>query len=271
MTDRSFEFHRPADTAHAIALLGELGDGAQLIAGGQSLVPAIRAGRVNPRHLVDIRRIAALSRIREERHALVIGATATHAMIVRSELTRSRMPILSEVAEFAGDPAVRNLGTLGGNLALADQAADWPVVLLALGADIAVAGVQGERRIAAASFFRGPFGTELEHGEMIVSVHVRLPPERTGSAYAREPDPDSGFALCGAAAIITLDEAGSIANARLAVTARGQLLVRATAAESALMNRRPSAAAIAESADQVAAEAHDVTVRAVARALERIP
>lgn len=271
MTGCSFEYHRPADTADAIALLGELGDEVRLIAGGQSLVPLIRAGRVRPHHLIDIRRITALSRIREERHAIVIGAAATHDAIVRSELARSRAPILSEVAELAGDPAVRNMGTLGGNLAQADRAADWPVVLLALGADIAVAGVHGERRIAAASFFRGPFGTALEPAEMITAVRVRLPPARTGSAYAKEPDPDSGFALCGAAAMITLDDAGSIASARIAVTARGQLLVRATAAESALLSRRPSAAVIAESAAQVAAETHEVTVRAIARALERVP
>ncbi|MCI0433167.1 MAG: xanthine dehydrogenase family protein subunit M [Gemmatimonadetes bacterium] len=265
-----FEYHRPNDVAEAIALLGELGDDALLIAGGQNLVPLMRSGGVTPRHLIDIRRIVALSRIREERHAIVIGAATTHTSVVRSDVIRQRLPVVSEVAELAGDPAVRNIGTIGGNLAQADRSSDWPAVVLALGADIAIAGAQGERRVPAASFFRGPFGTALEPAEMITSIRFRMPPARTGSAYVKEADPATGFAFCGVAAMLTLDETGIIGSARIAITVRGQLLVRATAAESALAGLRPSAETISLGAAHVTSEARAATVRAIAHALERI-
>ncbi len=265
-----FEYHRPANVAEALALLGEFGDDARLIAGGQSLVPRLRARLVQPRHLIDIRRLDALARIREERHALVIGAATTHAEIMDSARIRSRVPMVCEVAELAGDPLVRNVGTLGGNLACAEPAWDWPAVVLALGADIAVASVQGERRIPAASFFRGPYGTALEPAEMITSVRFRIPPLRTGSAYVTEADPETGHARCGVAASLTLDEAGVIGAARIAITAGGKLLVRATSAEEVLRGTRPAAAVIEAAADRVTEEAHDATLRAIAHALDRI-
>jgi carbon-monoxide dehydrogenase medium subunit len=282
-----FEYHRPANLAEAIALLGELGDDAKVIAGGQSLVPLLCMRFAQPRHLIDIRRIGSIGRIREERDALVVGAAVTHATIERSALVRSRMPILSEVAGMIGDPAVRNMGTIGGNLALADPASDWPAVTLALGADVAVAGAQGERRIAASRFSRGLLVTAIEPTEMMTSIRFPVPPLRTGSAYAKHAHPASRFAICGVAALITLDDAGLISRARIAITGLGQTPGRAAAAEEALLYRRPEAAVI-EAAAALAANGLDLradangtvayksqlarvhTRRAIARALERV-
>ncbi|MGH7502021.1 MAG: FAD binding domain-containing protein [Longimicrobiales bacterium] len=283
-----FEYHRPTNLQEAIALLGELGDEAMLIAGGHSLVPLLRMRFAQPQHLIDIRRIASIGRFREEREALIVGAVVTHTAIERSALVRAKMPILAEVAGLIGEPGVRNMGTIGGNLAHADPASDWPAVTLALGADVALAGAQGERRVAAGAFSRGLLATALEPTEMITSIRFPVPPPRTGSAYAKHPLPASRFALCGVAALITLDEAGLISRARIAITGLGQTTARATTAEAALLNQRPEAATI-ERASAHAPDGLDLiadangsrawkaqlarvyTRRAVARALERVP
>jgi carbon-monoxide dehydrogenase medium subunit len=283
-----FEYHRPANLQEAIALLGELGDDARLIAGGHSLVPLLRMRLAQPDHLIDIRRVQSIRRFRDEREALVVGAGVTHAMIERAELVRSRMPILAEVAGLMGDPATRNMGTIGGNLAHADPASDWPAVTLALGADVAVAGAQGERRIAAGAFSRGLLITALEPTEMITSIRFPAPPPRTGSAYAKHPHPASRFALCGVAALITLDDAGRMSRARIAITGLGQTPARANAAETALLHEKPEAETIRRASD-LASEGLDLiadangsiawkaqlarayTRYAIARALERVP
>jgi carbon-monoxide dehydrogenase medium subunit len=283
-----FEYHRPANLQEAIALLGELGDDARLIAGGHSLVPLLRMRLAQPEHLIDIRRVQSIRRFRDEREALVVGAGVTHAMIERAELVRSRMPILAEVAGLMGDPATRNMGTIGGNLAHADPASDWPAVTLALGADVAVAGAQGERRIAAGAFSRGLLITALEPTEMITSIRFPAPPPRTGSAYAKHPHPASRFALCGVAALITLDDAGRMSRARIAITGLGQTPARANAAETALLHEKPEAETIRRASD-LASEGLDLiadangsiawkaqlarayTRYAIARALERVP
>jgi len=269
-----FEYHRPANLQEAIALLGELGDEAKLIAGGHSLVPLLRMRLAQPEHLIDIRRIQSIRRFRDEREALVVGAAVTHATIERSDLVRSRMPILAEVAGLMGDPATRNMGTIGGTLAL--------------GADVALAGAQGERRVAAGSFSRGLLVTAIEPTEMITSIRFPAPPPRTGSAYAKHPHPASRFALCGVAALITLDDAGRISRARIAITGLGQTPARANAAEKALLHEKPEARTI-EQASALAAEGLDLiadangssawkaqlarayTRRAIARALDRVP
>jgi carbon-monoxide dehydrogenase medium subunit len=283
-----FEYHRPANLQEAIALLGELGDDARLIAGGHSLVPLLRMRLAQPEHLIDIRRVQSIRRFRDEREALVVGAGVTHAMIERAELVRSRMPILAEVAGLMGDPATRNMGTIGGNLAHADPASDWPAVTLALGADVAVAGAQGERRIAAGAFSRGLLITALEPTEMITSIRFPAPPPRTGSAYAKHPHPASRFALCGVAALITLDDAGRMSRARIAITGLGQTPARANAAETALLHEKPEAETIRRASD-LASEGLDLiadangsiawkaqlarayTRYAIASALERVP
>jgi aerobic carbon-monoxide dehydrogenase medium subunit len=240
-----FEYHRPDTLAEAIALLGEFGDDGKLIAGGHSLVPLLRSRFARPQHLIDIRRLPGLAGIREERDGLTIGGATTHDMIERSPIVRARMPVLAEAAGMVGDPAVRNMGTIGGSLAQADPSGDWPPLVVAFGADIVVASPQGERRIPASAFFRGLLTTALEATDIITSIRFRMPPARTGAAYEKYPHHASRFAVCGVAALVSLDEQGTVGRARIAVTGYGPVVVRARAVETALTGKRPDAETIA--------------------------
>jgi carbon-monoxide dehydrogenase medium subunit len=282
-----FEYHRPDSLAEAIALLGEFGDDGKLIAGGHSLVPLLRLRFARPQHLIDIRKLPALAAIREEREALIIGASVTHATVEKSEVVRARLPVLAEAAGMIGDPAVRNMGTIGGSLAHADPNADWPAMVLAFGADIVVANPQGEKRIPAGEFFKGLLTTALEATDIITGVRFPLQPQRTGCAYVKYPHPASRFAVCGVAALITLDERGAISRARVALTGIGPTATRRTAVEDALTGKRPDADAIRGAsrlaasglelhADPMGSEEYKAnlarvfTERALGRALERV-
>jgi carbon-monoxide dehydrogenase medium subunit len=239
-----FEYHRPDSLAEAIALLGEFGDDGKLIAGGHSLVPLLKLRFARPQHLVDIRRLPGMAGIREERDALVIGAATTHAMVEKSSVVRAKLPVLSEAAGMIGDPAVRNMGTIGGSLAHADPNADWPALVLAFGADILVANPQGEKRLAAGEFFKGLLTTALETTDIITAIRFPLQPARTGAAYVKYPHPASRFAVCGVAALISLDEKGNVGRARVAMTGMGPVATRRTAVEDALTGGKPDPAAI---------------------------
>jgi len=240
-----FEYHRPDTLAEAIALLGEFGDDGKLIAGGHSLVPLLRSRFARPQHLIDIRRLPGLAGIREDRDTLTIGGATTHGMIERSPIVRVRMPVLAEAAGMVGDPAVRNMGTIGGSLAQADPSGDWPPLVVAFGADVVVASPQGERRIPAGDFFRGLLTTALEATDIITSIRFRIPPARTGAAYEKYPHHASRFAVCGVAALITIDDEGAIGKARIAVTGYGPVVARARSVEEALIGQRPDRESIA--------------------------
>jgi len=240
----AFEYHRPDTLGEAIALMGEFGDDGMLIAGGQSLIPRMKQRLATPRQLIDIRLLDGISGIRREQNALIVGATSTHGAIERSELVRTTVPILARTAGLIGDVAVRNLGTIGGNLAQADARADWPALVLAFGSDIVLANPQGEKRVPAGEFFRGPGLTALEATDIITSVRFFIQPAHTGAAYARHAHPASRFALCAVAVLVTLDETGAIGRTRIAVTGAGPVPVRVRAVERALIGRRPDAATI---------------------------
>jgi carbon-monoxide dehydrogenase medium subunit len=234
--------------AEAIAMMGEFGDEGRLIAGGQSLVPRLRHRRQEVRSLIDIRRITSLGGIRREREALIIGATATHASVERSGLVAETFPELARVAGIIGDRAVRSLGTLGGSLAEATPHADWAAVVMAFGSDVVVANPQGEKRIPPGEFFRAGLVTSLEATDLITSIRFRIQPQHTGVAYVRQVDPASGWAVCGVAALVTLDENGAIGRARIAITGMGAVPVRLKSVERALVGRPPEAASLRSAA-----------------------
>jgi carbon-monoxide dehydrogenase medium subunit len=238
------EYHRPEDMAEAIAMMGEFADDGRVIAGGQSLVPRLRQRLSSVRHLIDIRRIESITGIRREREALIIGSGTTHGAIERSKLVAETFPVLAAVASSIGDPAVRSLGTLGGSLAEAAPNADWPAVVMAFGSDVVIANPQGEKRIPPAEFFRSGRSTALEATDLITSVRFRIQPRDTGVAYVRQVDPASGWAVCGVAALVTLDENGAIGRARIAITGMGPVPVRLKAVERSLVGRRPETAAM---------------------------
>lgn len=215
-----FNFHRPQSVADAIAALEGAEEG-KLLAGGQSLLPVLKLDMAQPTDLISLSQIAELRGISEEGGALVIGAGTTHAEVERSELVRSKIGALARLAGKIGDPQVRNRGTLGGSIAHADPAADYPAAILGLGARV----ITDRREIAADDFFVGLFETALEDDEIIVKVRFPIP-ER--AAYAKFPSPASKFAVVG---VMVAATGGEI---RVAVTGAGACAFRVPEMESAL-------------------------------------
>ncbi len=254
MIPAPFEYHRPSSVAEALQMLTRLPE-AKLLAGGHSLLPMMKLRLVSPGHVVDLGRIEALRFIRREGQTVVIGALATHWMIESSDVVRSAVPLLAETAGRIGDVQVRNVGTIGGSLAHADPAADYPAAILALDAQMVVQSPRGRRTIPAGEFFRGLFSTALAADEILVEVRVPVPSGRTGSAYVKFPHPASGFAVVGVAALITVDGQGRCADARVGVTGVGPAAYRPTAVEdrlkAAVLDEKTVGAAAAPAADGV--------------------
>ena len=210
-----FTYHRASTIDEAVDLLAELEDSRPL-AGGHSLLPAMKLRFSIPGALVDIGRIPELRAIEAGGGGVRIGATATHAEIAASEPVRSGAQALAEAAGMIGDRQVRNRGTIGGSIAHHDPGADYPTVVTALGATIAAAGPNGRRELPAGKFFTGLFSTALDPGELLVSVHVPAAAAGTGSAYVKHKHPASGYAVVGAAAAVTVAD-GSCTAAKLVV------------------------------------------------------
>jgi carbon-monoxide dehydrogenase medium subunit len=236
----NFTYHRPASVEEAVALLGELED-ARPLAGGHSLVPAMKLRLATPAALVDLGRIPGLAGIEQDGDAMRIGALTTHADVASSELVQRLCPALAEAASMIGDRQVRNRGTMGGSLAHADPGADYPTVVTALAGSITAVGPSGSREIAAADFFTGIFTTALEPGELVTSVRV---PKASGAAYAKHKHPASGYAVAAVAAAVTVD-GGMCSAARVVVGGVTGVPVEVGQAGSSLVGVAPSADAIA--------------------------
>ena len=248
MYSTSFEYFRPKTLAEAAKLLKS--KGARVLAGGHSLLPLMKLRMAQPRSLVDIGAIKGLSGIKTQGKGLAIGAMTTHAEIAASALVRKNCPLLAETAEQIGDVQVRNRGTIGGSIAHADPAADFPTALIALGAAIVARGGKGERKIPAGKFFVDLFTTALKSGEIVTSILVPALAKGTGSAYLKHPHPASRYAVAGVAAIVEIS-GGRIRSARLAVGGVTPNPVRVSAAEAALEGQKPVAAAFEAAASKV--------------------
>lgn len=245
MYPANFDYARPTTVDEAIALLARHGDEAKVLAGGHSLIPAMKLRLARPGVVVDIGRIQGLSYIREASGRIAIGATATHAMVAGSTLLQQKCPLLPETAILIGDMQVRNRGTIGGSLVHADPAADYPAAILALDAEIDLVGPRGRRTIAAASFFVDLLQTAIAPDEILTEIRVPATPKSV--AYEKTEQKASGFALAGVAAVVT--EAG----VSVGVTGVAATPYRAKAVEQALAGRRaPAADAIAQAASHAA-------------------
>jgi len=249
MRPAEFEYHRPGSLDEALSLLGEE---SRPLAGGHSLLPLMKLRLSTPEALVDLAGVPGLDEIAEDGDGLRIGALATHASVAESELVRSRCPVLAETAGLIGDAQVRNRGTLGGSVAHADPAADYPTILKALGATISVAGKDGEREIAADDFFVDVFATALQPGELVVTAKVPATPAGGGAAYVKHRHPASFYAVVGVAAVVAVEN-GSCTSARLTIGGVTGTPVDATAAAESLVGAEPSDASAAAAADTVAA------------------
>jgi aerobic carbon-monoxide dehydrogenase medium subunit len=250
MIPAAFEYERATSLDDALAKLAAANGRGKLIAGGHSLVPLMKLRLSDPKLLIDIARIPGFAGIREKEGRIEIGAGSVHHDIASSALLQKRCPVVSEAAAAIGDPQVRNRGTIGGSLAHADPAADYPAVMLAVDADIDIKGPRGSRRVKASGFFRDLFTVDLAADEIIVGV--QFVPVRA-AAYAKLHQRASHFAIIGVAAALDV-AGGSIRSARVGLTGAGPCAVRLTRVEEALAGRPASKATVAAAARDAAAE-----------------
>lgn len=238
MIPAQFEYQVPGTLEEAINLLAQDPDGTKVLAGGHSLIPAMKLRLAQPQRLIDIARLRDLSYIREDGDVIAIGATTTHYELESSDLLRSICPLLPECAKSIGDAQVRNKGTIGGSLAHCDPAGDWPAAAIALNADVVLAGPNGERTMQAEDFFVDLLTTALEPGEILREIRIARSQGKFGHAYQKAPHPASGFAVVGVAANLTLNADGSCSAASLGITGVANKAYRPAAAEAALTGKK---------------------------------
>jgi aerobic carbon-monoxide dehydrogenase medium subunit len=240
MIANSFEYTAPKTLNEALALLA---GGAKPLAGGMSLIPMMKLRLASPEHLVDVGRLAELNYIRERDGEIHIGAATTHYEIESSPLLLGKCPLLAETAGYIGDIQVRNMGTIGGSIAHADPAADYPAALQALEAKIVLKKSKGERTVPTADFFLDTFTTALEPGEIVSEIVVPVEPGLTGTSYQKFLQPASGFAIVGAAARIR-QQGGKLSLVRVGVTGVSGCSYRARKVEDALAGKAGTEAEI---------------------------
>ena len=250
MIPGAFAYHRPKSVAEAVGMLADLGDDARALAGGHSLIPMMKLRLAKPEHLVDLAGISELNGVRNEGGDIVIGSMTTQNELVRSDLLAAKLPILRETSLVIADPQVRNVGTLGGNVANGDPGNDMPAVMMCLGATYHLAGKGGERRIAARDFYQGAYFTALEAGEILTAIRIPVPPAGHGYAYEKLKRKVGDYATAAAAVVLTLNK-GTVNSCSIGLTnvaetplwaeAAGRLLI-GTALDSASVKKAVAAA-----------------------------
>lgn len=286
MIPPAFEYLRPKTLPEAVAMLQQHGDDAKILSGGQSLIPMMKLRLARPSHLIDINRVTGLSYIKEEGGFLKIGGLTREAELEASDLIRKKYPLLLDTATVIADPQVRNMATVGGNLAHGDPANDHPATMMALGAQIVATGAKGERVIPIDDFFVTLFTTALQHDEILTEIRVPVPPPKSSGAYFKLERKVGDFATAATAVQLTLDDKGTVQQIGIGLTNAGPTPIRAKAAENALRGKKPDAALINQ-ASQLAMDSADpsadlrgpaeykkglikeLTKRALTRALER--
>jgi len=248
MIPPAFDYHAPATVPEAVALLTRYRDTAKVLSGGQSLLPLLKLRLAAAEHLVDIGRIPGLEHVEEGNGMLHIGGCTREATLERSDLVKTRYPILLDTTKVIADPLVRNRATVGGNLAHGDPANDHPATMLVLGAQVVAVGPKGERTIPIDRFFQGLFTTALEPDEILTEIRIPTPPPRTGGAYVKLERKVGDFATAAAAAQVTLGASGTVEQVGIALTNMGPTPVRASAAEAHLRGKKPDPAVLAEAA-----------------------
>lgn len=241
------DYFRASSTREAIELLGQH-QNATILAGGHSLIPMMKLRLTSPTALIDIGRIAEIKGISRTDGMVGIGALTTHAELAGSDILAAHCPLLAEAAAKIADPLVRNKGTIGGNIAHADPAADLPAVMLALGAEMELQSADGTRRVSASDFFIGLLTCAVRPGELLTRIDVPVAGPGTGTAYLKVPHPASGYAICGAAAVVTM-EGGSCKAASLAFNGVAATPVAAGAVVAALVGTDIDDAAIGSAVD----------------------
>jgi aerobic carbon-monoxide dehydrogenase medium subunit len=253
MIPPAFDYLAPETLPEAVQMLSQNGD-AKILAGGQSLIPMMRFRLAAPAVLVDLNRLNFLEYIREEDGLLKIGALTREATIDGSSLVRERYPLLADTARVVADPLVRNMSTIGGNLAHADPANDHPATMLAYQAELVATGPQGERTIPVSEFFLGPFESSLAPDEILTEIRIPAPGAISSGAYYKLERKVGDFATAAVAVQVRLDESGNCVQAGIGLTNVGLTPIRALAAEEALIGQPLEDSNIREAA-RLAAEA----------------
>jgi carbon-monoxide dehydrogenase medium subunit len=254
-----FEYFAPQSVDEALELLVRYGDDAKILAGGQSLIPMMKLRIASPRYLIDVNRIESLTGIRRSDTHLVLGALCRHADIAVSPLVRELFPLMTDAAKQTADVQVRNRGTLGGSLAHADPAGDWPAALLALDAVITITNREGHRQRPLRAFLVDAYTTDLQVGDMLTEIAVPLPTGPCGGAYVKFEKRAGDFAVASVGVRLALNEAGVLRSIAISLGALGATPTRAQAAEEILTGQSPSA-------DQL--QAAEALVRAAAEPFE---
>ena len=286
MIPPSFDYHLPNSVNDAISMLKKYGSEAKILSGGMSLIPLMKLRLAEPAHLIDINRISGLDYIKESDGFLRIGALAREVDLEKSELVRSKYPLLLDTTLVIADPLVRNRATIGGNLAHGDPANDHPATMLALEAEIVVVGSQGERKIPVTSFFTDLFTTSLSSGEILTEIRIPIPPPGSGGAYFKLERKVGDFATAGVAAQLTVGKDDVCERAGIGLTNVGLTPVKARRAEEALRGKKIDGESIKRAAQLAAQESEPtadlrgsqeykrdlvrvLAIRALNRALER--
>jgi carbon-monoxide dehydrogenase medium subunit len=256
MIPPSFEYLRPKTIPEAVALLKQHGEDAKILSGGQSLIPMMKLRLARPGWLVDINHISGLAYIKEEGGFLKIGGLTREADIEASELIRAKYPIIHDTARVIADPQVRNLATVGGNLAHGDPANDHPATMLALGAQVVATGPKGERVIPIDGFFASIFTTALQHEEILTEIRIPIPPPRSAGAYLKLERKVGDFATAAVAVQVTLDALGAFQRVGIGLTNVGPVPVKAKKAEEFLRGKKVEPATVNQAAQLAADEAH---------------
>jgi aerobic carbon-monoxide dehydrogenase medium subunit len=247
MIPAAFDYVRAASLADAIDLLQRDPDGTKLVAGGHTLIPTLKLRLASPALLIDIRGIAEMKGILVSEDSISIGALTTHAELLASEPLHQVLPIFRQAANLIADPQVRNRGTIGGSLANADPAADWPAIVIALRAELEIANAGGSRREAASDFFVDIFSTALEPGEVLAAIHIPRPAAGTRFTYRKIRHPASGYAVVGVAAGVRIN-AGIAADVSIGITGAASHAFPADVAAKLLVGKPLSQENIEEAA-----------------------
>lgn len=258
MFPASFGYVAARSVEDALDLMAKHGEDGKLLAGGHSLIPAMKLRLQSPRTLIDLGTVAGLRGIRLDNNELVIGALTVHSDVAASDLVRKHLPGLAEAALLIGDMQVRNRGTIGGSVAHADPGADFPVILTTLNAAFVVQSTAGTRTISVDDFFTDFFTTAMSANEILTEIHVPLPAAASGSAYTKLPHPASGYVVVSAGALITRQASGTCTASRIAIGGLGSGPLRAIATEMELQGKPLTPQLIISAAAKAADESDPV-------------
>ena len=247
MIPANFEYAAPSSLEEAISLLHQYGDEAKILSGGHSLIPMMKLRFAEPEYLIDINNIPGLAYIKEEGAMLKIGALTREAELEHSELVQSKYPIFMDATKLIADPQVRNMGTIGGNLAHGDAANDHPAVMLAMRASVVATSQSGERTIPIDEFFHGFYMTALEHGDILTEIQIPIPPAGTGNAYHKLERKVGDYATAGVAVQITV-EGNTCKEIGIGLTNVNPVPLRAERSEAALRGQEITEERIAQAA-----------------------